>query len=98
MPESKETRSHFKDSVVLGEKFKPEQAIEVLATFHGAPPENVLKAFTNLRGFTEGTISFVESVNNGNPCISMRGERPDGSFAWSHLIDMYTGQPMVRCG
>ena len=93
-----ETPPTFEESIELNKPMTPQEAIAKLATFHGAPPENVLKAFMNLRGFEKGTVEFRESVNSGYHCISMDGKTPDGKYAWGHLIDAYTGQPQAHCG
>ena len=73
------------------------EAIGKLGEFHNATDDSVLDAFMNLRNSKDGTVEFRESVNNGTPCIVMEGKDSEGKFAWNHLIDKYTGQPMVHC-
>lgn len=89
----------FVDCIELNAHMTKDEAVLALAEFHGAPPENVLAAFMNLRNFQDegGTVEFRNGVNNGNPCIVMEGKHSDGSYAWRHLIDKYTGQPQVFC-
>lgn len=94
---SKEKPSYFMDFVPTRESMSPQAAIEVLASFHGATEAAVLDAFMNLRGFTQGTVEFRESRNNGNPCMVMEGKHPNGVWAWNHLIDQWSGQPQMRC-
>ncbi|MCK9186538.1 hypothetical protein M0P48_03815 [Candidatus Gracilibacteria bacterium] len=93
-----ENPTHFFKSIELNVPMTPEEATEKLATFHNAPAENVVAAFSGLRNFTEGTVEFRETVNSGYPCIIMEGKTPDGKRAWSSLIDKWSGQPQMRCG
>ena len=95
--ESLSESPHFCDTVPLKQQLSIDEAIRILAEYHDSNSENVLAAFMNLRNFTEGTIEFRESVNHSYPCIVMEGRHPDGTSAWNHLIDLYTGQPEMRC-
>lgn len=96
MRESGERPIDFVDYITLNQPMSPEEAAKKLAEFHEASPEGVLKAFMNLRGFTEGTVQFREGINNGRACIVMEGKNKEGKWAWDHLIDKRTGQPQSR--
>ena len=93
-----ENLTHFYKYIPLNQKMTIDEAIQKLAYYHNSNRENVLAAFMNLRDFTEGTVEFRKSVNSGYACIVMEGKTPDGKFSWNHLIDMYTGNPQMRCG
>jgi len=89
---------NFHEYIPLNQELTIDEAIRKLAYYHNSNRENVLAAFMNLRNFTEGTVEFRESVNSGYPCIVMEGKDSNGKFSWNHLIDMYTGNPQMRCG
>lgn len=91
-----EALPNFGESITLDQLMTPEEAVEKLSAFHKISPENILATFINLRGFTEGTVEFRESVTSGYPCIVMEGRDLDGKFIWNHLINTRTGQPQVR--
>lgn len=88
---------YFFESIPLQQDMLPTEAIDTLAHFHNATAEAIINAFTHLRNFTDWTVSFAESVNNGNPCIAMRGKPTDGSHGWFSLINKHTGQPQAHC-
>lgn len=94
---SYEKPQNFNEFIELNKEMSIDDAISKLIIFHKSNHENVLKAFMNLRNFTEGMIRFRESVNSSNPCIVMEGLDSRGQRVRSELIDLYTGQPQMRC-
>ncbi len=98
MKSPEQHRPTFAETIEFNKPMNPQEAIEKLATFHNVPAENIVSEFMNLRDFTKGTVVFEESVANGYKIIYMRGNRPDGQFAWGHRIDWHTGQPVAFTG
>ena len=92
-----EIPENFMDFITLDSPMSPAEAIGKLGEFHNVKDSDILNAFMNLRGFESGTVEFCKSMNSGEPCIAMRGTDSEGKYAWSHLINRYSGQPMVRC-
>lgn len=80
----------------------PEEAIEVLASYHETTPENVVAAFKNLQGFKDGYVIFKLSrkYSHGITDISMRevkttmnGYTVEGGLLWYKEID-HNGNPV----
>lgn len=104
---SRNTNTHWEDTyghfhefewVVFKEDMSVEQAISILAKYHGATKESVVSAFTTLNWF-EWAIQFVKTLNSWYDCIAMRWYETDDRLVhtWSLLIDLYTWHPQMRC-
>lgn len=72
----------------------PQEAAEVLASFHGAPVENVFEAFHKLRDCREEKVQFRDSLVGGYACFVVEGLNQNGDGTWYTYIDRYTGQPL----
>lgn len=91
---------NFCDSLELGKKVLPEEAVGILVEYHQVTKHEILKGFFNLGKYLEITsrVEFREGINNGNPCIIMAGFDERGIQIWYAPIDKYSGLPQNFCG
>ena len=88
----KKVRPKFESVVPLKQPMPADQAVNLLADYHGVDREIVLDNFVNLKHNLQDTVDFIESSNGGTRCILMRGK------SWNHPIDPTFGKPMSRVG
>jgi hypothetical protein len=93
-----ETRSNFEDNVELNKRMTFDEAVEVLADFHGAPSENVVRAFTFTLGRAEDgdQFEYQESFYRGENHLKIVAFSSDGTKRADTYIYKYTGQPMAK--
>ncbi len=95
----REIPESFSDFITLDTKMTKAEAVSSLGEFYNVSDEAVLNAFMNLKSSKNDVmIEFKESVNNGTPCIAMRGFDKDNKYLWNHLLNKGSGQPQARCG
>ena len=86
----------FRDTLSLGKRITPEEALGLLKSIHNASDESVFRCFPELRGFT-GEVKFEEVSYRRGPCIIMRGLEGDDQ-KWYDYIDLSSGNPITKVG
>jgi hypothetical protein len=102
IPENETEKKLFKDIVPIDKPMSVEEAIDLLANYHHANKESIIRVFFALHKSSLEEISqvaFRNSISGGQECINIQVYDKEGKAnPGGQLINPITGYTMMRVG
>ncbi|MEI6498522.1 MAG: hypothetical protein WCO23_01020 [bacterium] len=97
----KDTRSNFKDIVLIDQPITADAAIALLANYHNVDRQSIIQIFFGLHKNSLDDISqvvFRDSISGGQECINIQVYKDGEAALGGQLVNPLTGNPMARVG